>query len=62
MEEFKNSLLSLIKERTSTPILANIIIAWLIINWKIPIILFFIASTDITGYIGRCGFAIRTIL
>lgn len=46
MENFKDSIWSYLKEKTSTPLLTNILISWILWNWKVVLILFFNNATS----------------
>ena len=47
MEEFYKSIKAILYERISSPFYGTMIISWLIWNWKIPYVTFFVNTSDI---------------
>jgi hypothetical protein len=45
----KNSLSSILRERTTSPFYGTVIVSWLIWNWKIIYLTFFISESEIDG-------------
>ena len=44
MEETKNTFSDAIKERLTNPFLGKLFLAWIICNWKIPYVSFFVSE------------------